>query len=205
MVAVGFGGLFDTGGIRPDGLVLQASGASRREALVRVTTLGGMEQGMLALYGCAASIAWLCLGPPGVPLDFTLPWAVVPLPAFAAAFWLASRYRARLAGRAGWRARLSVFTDAVLLIRALFARPVRHRGATGGMALFWAGDALAVWSALAAFGFLMNGAALIVGYCTGMVFTRRIAPLVGSGMLTLILPLTIRATGAPLATAITGV
>jgi len=36
---------------------------------------------------------------------------------------------------------------AVLLIRALFARPVRHRAAIGGMALFWAGDALAVWSA----------------------------------------------------------
>jgi hypothetical protein len=47
-----------------------------------------------------------------------------------------------------------VFLDAVLLIRALFARPVRHRGAIAGMALFWAGDALAVWSALAAFGFL---------------------------------------------------
>jgi hypothetical protein len=199
VVAVGFGG------ISPDGLVLQASGASRHEAMVRVTTLGGMEQGILALYGYAASIAWLCLGLPGVPLDFTLPWAVIPVPAFAAAFWLASRYRARLAGRAGWRARLSVFTDAVLLIRALLARSVRNRGATGGMALFWAGDALAVWSALAAFGFLMNGAAFIVGYCTGMVFTRRIAPVAGAAMLTLILPLTIRATGAPLATAITGV
>jgi hypothetical protein len=32
----------------------------------------------------------------------------------------------------------------VLLIRALFARPVRHRGAIAGMALFWAGDAAAV-------------------------------------------------------------
>ena len=132
LVAAGFGGLFSTGGIRPDGLVLQASGASRREALVRVTTLTGMEQGILALYGCAASIAWLCLGLAGVPMDdFTLPWAVIPVPAFAAAFWLASRYRARLAGRAGWRARLSVFLDAVLLIRALFTRPVRHRDAVG--------------------------------------------------------------------------
>ena len=205
MVAAGFGGLFSTGGIKPDGLVLQASGASRREAMVRVTTLTGMEQGMLALYGCAASIAWLCLGLPGVPLDVTLPWAVIPVPAFAAAFWLASRYRVRLQGRAGWRARLSVVFDAVLLIRALFARPVRHRGAIGGMAVFWAGDALAVWSALAAFGLVMNGAALIVGYCTGMVFTRRIAPLAGAGTLTLILPLTIWASGAPLATAITGI
>jgi hypothetical protein len=205
VVAAGFGGLFSTGGIRPDGLVLQADGASRREAMVRVTTLGGMEQGMLALYGCAASIAWLCLGLPGVSLDVTLPWAVIPLPAFAAAFWLASRYRAQLAERAGWRARLSVFLNAVLLIRTLFAHPVRHRGAIAGMALFWAGDALALWLALAAFGLVMNGAAFIVGYCTGMVFTRRIAPLAGAGMLTLILPLTICASGAPLATAITGV
>ena len=205
VVAAGFEGLFSTGGIRPDGLVLQASGASRREAMVRVTTLAGMEQGILALYGCAASIAWLSLDLPGVPLDFTLPWAVIPLPAFAAAFWLASRYRARLHGQAGWPARLSVFLDAVLLIRALFARPVRYRGAIGGMALFWAGDALAVWSALAASGLVMSGATLIVGYCTGMVVSRRTAPLAGAGTLALILPLTIWASGAPLATAITGV
>jgi hypothetical protein len=205
MVAVGFGGLFDTGGIRPDGLVLQAAGASRRDAVVRVTALAGLEQAMLALYGCAAAITWLCLGRPGLPVDITLPWAVIPLPAFAAAFWLASRSRIRRAGRAGWRARLSVFLDAVLLIRALFARPVRNRGATGGMALFWAGDALAAWAGLAAFGLLMNGAALLVGYATGMVATRRTAPLAGAGTLTLILPLTIWASGAPLATAITGV
>jgi hypothetical protein len=205
MVAAGFGGLFSTGGDRPDGLMLQGSGASRREAMVRVTALGGMEQAILALYGCAASIAWLCLGLPGVPLDFTLPWAVIPVPAFAVAFWLASRYRARRPGRSGRQARLSVFRDAVLLIQALFAHPVRHRGAIGGMALFWAGDALAVWSALAAFGLLMNVAAFLVGYCTGMVFTRRIAPLAGAGTLPLILPLTIWAAGAPLATAIVGV
>jgi hypothetical protein len=205
MVAAGFSGFFSTGGIKPDGLVLQNRGASRREAMVRVTTLTGMEQAILALYGCAAAIAWLSLGLPGVPADVTLPWAVIPIPAFAAAFWLASRSRARLAGRAGWRARLSVFLDAVLLIRALFARPVRHRGAIAGMALFWAGDALAVWAGLAAFGLVMNGAALLVGYCTGMVFTRRVAPLAGAGTLVLILPLTIWASGAPLATAITGV
>jgi glycosyltransferase 2 family protein len=205
VVAVGFGGLFDTGGIGPDGLVLQASGAGRREAMVRLTTLAGMEQAMLALYGCAASIAWLSLGRAGVPANFTLPWAVIPVPAFAAAFWLAGRYRVRLQRRSGCRARLAVFLDAVLLIRALFTRPVRHRGAIGGMALFWAGDALAVWSALAAFGVAMNGAALLIGYSTGMVFTRRTAPLAGAGTLALILPLTICASGVPLATAITGV
>jgi hypothetical protein len=205
VVAAGFSGLFATAGTGPDGLVLQASGATRREALVRVTTLTGMEQAILALYGCAASIVWLGLGRPGVPLDVTLPWAVIPVPAVAAAFWLASRSRARLPERPGWPARVSVFLDAVLLIRALFTRPVRHRGAIAGMALFWAGDAAAVWSALAAFGFVMIGAAFLVGYCTGMVFTRRIAPLAGAGTLTLILPLTIWASGAPLATAITAI
>jgi hypothetical protein len=205
LVAAGFDGLFSSGGVKPDGLALQATGASRREAMVRLTGLAGMEQGILALYGCAASIACLCLGLAQVPASFTLPWAVIPVPGFAAAFWLASRYRPRLQGRAGWRARLSVFLDAVLLLRTLFARPVRYRGAIAGMALFWAGDACAVWLALAAFGFQMNGAALLVGYCTGMVFTRRTAPLAGSGTLTLILPLTIWGSGAPLATAITGV
>jgi hypothetical protein len=39
----------------------------------------------------------------GVPLDFTPPWAVIPVPAFAAAFWLASAI-GPLQGRAGWRA-----------------------------------------------------------------------------------------------------
>jgi hypothetical protein len=132
--------LFSTGRIRPDGLVLEASGASQRQAMVRLTTLSGM----------------------GVPRrGAPHPGAVRP--------------------------------------------SGRHRGAIGGMALFWAGDSLAVWSALAAFGLLMNGAALIVGYCTGMVVTRRTAPLAGAGTLTLILPLTIWASGAPLATAVVGV
>jgi hypothetical protein len=204
VVTAGFDGLFSTGGIRPDGLVLQASGASRREARVRVAALNGVEEGILALYGCAASIA-LLLGLGVVPLDYTLPWAVIPIPAFVVVFWLASRYQARLQASAGWRGGLSVFVDAVLLIRKLFVHPVRHRGAIAGMALFWAGDALAVWLALAAFGFVMNVAALLVGYCTGMVFSRRVAPLAGSGMLALILPVTIWACGAPLATAVTGV
>src|SRR5580693_2037986 len=103
MVAAGFSGFFSTAGITPDGLILQNYGASRREAMVRVTTLTGMEQAILALYGCAAAITWLSLGRPGVALDVTLPWAVIPVPAVAAAFWLASRSRPRLAGQPGWR------------------------------------------------------------------------------------------------------
>ncbi|HEX5295925.1 MAG TPA: hypothetical protein VFW50_02965 [Streptosporangiaceae bacterium] len=51
----------------------------------------------------------------------------------------------------------------------------------------------------------MNGTALIIGFTTGMLFTRRVGPLGGAGLLALILPLTIWSSGAPLAVAITGV
>jgi uncharacterized membrane protein YbhN (UPF0104 family) len=73
------------------------------------------------------------------------------------------------------------------------------------MALFWAADAFAVWAGMAAFGFRMGVAELIVGYATGMVFTRRTGPLGGAGFLALFLPLCLWYCGAPLAGAVAGV
>jgi hypothetical protein len=93
----------------------------------------------------------------------------------------------------------------VALFGALFIHPRRWGSAVLGMALFWAADAFAVWAGLAAFGFQMNAAALIVGFGTGMVFTRRTGPLAGAGELALILPLTIWYSGAPFAVAVVGV
>ncbi len=84
-------------------------------------------------------------------------------------------------------------------------RPRRHGLATGGMLLFWLADAFSAWAALAAFGFTMNGAALIVGFGTGMVVTRRTGPLAGAGLLMLILPVTIWYSGAPLATSVAAI
>jgi len=73
------------------------------------------------------------------------------------------------------------------------------------MALFWAADAFAAWAGLAAFGYRMGAAPLVVGFATGMVFTRRTGPLAGAGILALCLPLTMWASGAPLAVAVTGI
>jgi uncharacterized membrane protein YbhN (UPF0104 family) len=73
------------------------------------------------------------------------------------------------------------------------------------MALFWAADAFALWAGLAAFGLRMNAAALIVGFATGMAFTRRVGPLGGAGILTLVLPVTLSYSGAPLTVAVVGV
>jgi hypothetical protein len=44
----------------------------------------------------------------------------------------------------------------------------------------------------------------IVGLGTGLVFTRRTDQLTGAGMLELVLPLTIWASGAPIAVAVLG-
>jgi hypothetical protein len=51
----------------------------------------------------------------------------------------------------------------------------------------------------------MNVAALIVGFGTGMVFTRRMGPLGGAGVLILVLPPALWYSGASLAAAVAGV
>lgn len=205
VVAAGFGGFLAHGGGALDQYALQAAGADEQEAKIRVVGLAGLEHGVLAIGGCGAAIAVLASGRGAPPLDFTLPWAVIPIPGFLIAFWAAERYRGRFAGRAGWRGKLGTFLDSIHVIRVLFAHPVRWGAAVCGMALFWAADAFAAWAGLAGFGFHMNAAALFVGFATGMLVTRRTGPLAGAGVLALVLPLTIWVSGAPLAVAIVGV
>jgi len=205
VVAAGFGGLFAHGGGALDRYALEAAGAGEPDAKARAAGLAGLEQGMLALGGCGAAIAVLASRLAVPPADFTLPWAIIPVPGFLIAFWVAARYRDRFRGRAGWRGALGIFLDAVHLIRELFLHPRRWAFALLGMALFWAADAFAVWAGLAAFGVRMNAATLTVGFATGMVFTRRTGPLGGAGILALVLPLTLWCSGAPLAAAVAGV
>lgn len=208
MVAVvigGFSGFASLGGSALDRYALRAAGADERESKVRTSLLTGMEQGVLAMIGTAAGIAVLAQGLPKPTADFSIPWAVIPVPGFALAFWAADRYRSRLRGRSGWRGRLSIFLDSIQLNKELFLRPHHQGPAVFGMAVFWLGDAFAMWAALETFGFHMNVAALFIGYATGMIFTRRTAPLGGSGILMLILPATICYSGAPFATAVVAV
>lgn len=205
VVAAGFGGFLAHGGGALDQYALEAAGADEQEAKVRVSGLAGLEHGVLAIGGTATAIAVLAMGRSLPPADFTIPWAVIPIPGFLVAFWLAERYRDRFSGRPGWRGHLGTFLDSIHIIRELFVRPRRWWPALAGMALFWATDAFACWTALAAFGFQMDAAALFVGFATGMVFTRRTGPLAGAGVLALVLPLTIWYSGAPFAVAIVGV
>lgn len=80
VVAAGFGGLFTNGGPGRTGWFSAPAARADARRWSASLPLAGLEQAMLALYGCATSIAWLCLGLPGVPLDFMLPWAVIAVP-----------------------------------------------------------------------------------------------------------------------------
>jgi uncharacterized membrane protein YbhN (UPF0104 family) len=204
VVAAGFGGLLAHGWGALDKQALKVAGAGEHGAKARAAGLAGLELAVLALGGWGGAIAVLASGL-GVPSpDFSLPWAIIPVPATLIGFWAAERYRDRFRGRRGWRGAVGVFLEAVHLIRELFVRP-RWGWAMLGMALFWAADAFALWAGLAAFGTRMNAATLLVGYATGMVFTRRTAPLAGAGILALALPASLWYSGAPLATAVAGV
>jgi hypothetical protein len=205
IVAAGFGGFLSHGGPALDSYTLRAAGASEREASVRVSALAGLEHGVLAIGGTAAAIVVLATGRTAPPLDFTLPWAVIPVPGFLTGFWLAERYRDRLRGQSGVRGKIGIFLDSIHLVRRLFLAPGRYWAAVPGMALFWAADMLAAWLGLAAFGYQMNAATFIVAVATGMVFTRRTGPLAGAGVLALVLPLTLWYSGAPLPVAIAGI
>jgi hypothetical protein len=205
VVAAGFGGFLAHGGGALDQYALQAAGAGENEAKTRVAALGGLEHGVLAIGGCAAAIVVLVSGRGQPPADFTIPWAVIPIPGFLIGFWAADRYRDRFRGRADWRGKLGIFLNSIDIIRVLFRSPAALGSASCGMALFWAADAFATWAGLAAFGVRMNAAELFVGFATGMVFTRRTGPMADAGVLALVLPLTIWVSGAPLAAAVAGV
>jgi hypothetical protein len=102
----------------------------------------------------------------------------------------------------GW---LAIARRREAAIKVLFLRPHRWASALLGMALFWAAEAFAAWAALAALGVNMSVAALVVGFGTGMVFTRRTGPLGGAGVLVLVLPPALWYSGAPFAAAVAGV
>ncbi|MGH2857600.1 MAG: hypothetical protein ACRDMJ_08950, partial [Solirubrobacteraceae bacterium] len=183
VVTAGFGGFLAHGGTALDEFAMRAGGADRREAKVRVGALAGFEHGVLALIVCPAAVAALIVGGVIPRTDLTWPWAVIPLPAFVLFIWLAERYRERLHGRGGWRRPVSMFFDVAHIVYAILRHPRRHGTAILGMAVYWGADMFALWAATAAFGYQMSVLAVIVALGTGMIFTRRTAPLAGGGLM----------------------
>jgi hypothetical protein len=183
VVTAGFGGFLARGGTALDEFAMRAGGADKREAKVRIGSLAGFEHGTLALIVCPAAIAALLTGAVIPRTDFSWPWAIIPPPAFVLAIWAAERYRERLHNRGGWRARVGMFLDTAHLVYGLISRPRRHGLALAGMALYWGADMFALWAATAAFGVRMSALTVIVCVGTGMLFSRRTAPVAGGGLM----------------------
>ncbi len=183
VVTAGFGGFLGHGGTALDEYAMRAGGEDKRQAKVRVGALAGFEHGTLALIVGPAAIAALILGVVIPRTDFTWPWAVIPPIGFVVALWLAERYRDRLRDRDGWRGKLGMFFDTAHLVYVVLKSPRRYGIAVLGMMLYWGADMFGLWAATAAFGFHMSALAVIVALGTGMIFTRRTAPLGGAGIM----------------------
>jgi hypothetical protein len=206
VVTAAFGGFLAHGGTAIDQLAMRAGGAGERDAEERVAALAGFEHGVLALIVCPAAIAALLAGVTIPHPDFSWPWALIPPPAFVVVIWLAERYRHGLRGRGGWRRLLGTFFEAAHLVFEILSHPIRRGRALWGMTLYWGGEMFALWATTAAFGFHLSALSVIIALGTGMIFTRRTAPLAGAGVMTVALVPTLwYGAAVPFATATLGV
>jgi uncharacterized membrane protein YbhN (UPF0104 family) len=212
-VVGGFGVFASTrtsGGFAVDYWALRTAGADREGAVARVLALGALEYAVLAPAALCAAIALLVDGE-GVSLGLTLPWLAV-IPGAAVAIWLTSPKRApRYAnpGPGAGRLRLA-FAHSVAglsLLRSLLVAPPREHGlGLLGTAAYWAGDIACLWGALQFFGNpRLSIPALIVGYATGYVLTRRSLPAGGAGVVEIALTFALHWVGFPFVRALLGV
>jgi len=211
-VIAGFGVFAATrtsGGFAADYWVLRSAGEDRDGAMARVLALGALEYAILAPAALCSAIAILVDGE-NVPLTITLPWLAV-IPGAFAAVWVSSPKRAARYADAGGGGRLRrAFAHAVAglaILRSMFVAPPREHGlGLIGTALYWAGDIACLWGALQVFGNpRLSLPALILGYATGYVLTRRSLPAGGAGIVEIALTFALHWVGFPFVRALLGV
>ncbi len=200
-----------SGGFAVDYWALRNAGDDREGAVARVLALGALEYAVLAPAALCAAIA-LILDPDNtVSLGLTLPWLAV-IPGAAVAIWLSSPKRAggyTRPGRDAGRLRVAFahFVRGLLILRSLLLAPPREHGlGVLGTGLYWAGDIACLWGALAFFGNpRLSVPALIIGYATGYVLTRRSLPAGGAGVVEIALTFALFWVGLPFVRAMLGV
>jgi uncharacterized membrane protein YbhN (UPF0104 family) len=211
-VVAGFGVFAATrtsGGFAVDYWALRSAGEDRDGAVARVLALGALEYVVLAPAALCSAIALIVSGA-DVPLSLTLPWLLV-IPGALAAIWISSPKRAPRYSdaRGGGRIR-QWFAHAVAglsILRAMFVAPPREYGlGLIGTAAYWAGDIACLWGALQFFGNpRLSVPALILGYATGYVLTRRSLPAGGAGIVEIALTFALHWVGFPFVRALLGV
>jgi uncharacterized membrane protein YbhN (UPF0104 family) len=199
-----------SGGFAVDYWALRTAGEDREGAVARVLALSALEYAILAPATLCAAITILADGE-DVSLGLTLPWLAV-IPGALVAIWLTSPKRARRysthAPDAGRLRQWFAHTVAGLsMLRSMFVAPPREHGlGLLGTAGYWAGDIACLWGALQFFGNpRLSVPALIVGYATGYVLTRRSLPAGGAGVVEIALTFALHWVGFPFVRALLGV
>jgi uncharacterized membrane protein YbhN (UPF0104 family) len=204
LVAFGFGAFLAKGGAALDSEALSTPSGGKREGEVRVMALDALEHAPLAPAACAAAIVLLAHGKRKPGLDFTIPWATL-VPLGAALAILGVRHRHRFAGRDGWRRRLRDVLESIHILFRLALQWRRHWPAFIGATIYWAGDVICLWTCLQPFRAAPPVAAIVLAHAVGYSLTRRTLPFAGAGIVEVLMPLTLVASGAPFAGAILGV
>jgi uncharacterized membrane protein YbhN (UPF0104 family) len=196
-----------SGGFAIDYWALRRAGARKNEAVARVLGLNALEYVVLAP---AALICAMILFIEGGPVQrvITLPWLLV-VPGFAVAFWLSSPKRrgwARIPDESGrLRRHFGNAVRSLALLRCMISQPRQHGAGLVGASLYWFGDIVCLWAALHAFSAHLPLAALVVGYATGYVLTRRSLPFGGAGVVEVSMTFALTWVGLHFAPALAGV
>jgi Mg2+-importing ATPase len=225
VVAIGFGAFVagsSAGTLGLDFWALQRAGEKPHVAARRVLALNTIEWAVLATFACISAVVVLVRGETDAPLGMELGWLVVVPLCVAAALWVSSPARAeRLSSLPrkdvelardprtwphwAWHLARAGFSDAVggvVIVRHILTRPLRHPGAVVGFPLYWAGDILALYAALRAFGAHAAVGALVLAYTTAYVVTALPLPAGGAGGVEAGLALSLSAVGIDLAPAL---
>lgn len=204
LVAFGFGAFLAKGGAALDSKALATPSGGKREGEIRVMALDALEHAPLAPAACAAAITLLAQGRRQPGLDFTIPWStLVPLGAILAVVGV--RHRHRFTGQDGWRGKLGDVLESIHILFQLALQWRRHWAAFAGAAVYWVGDVACLWACLQPFHAAPRIAAVVLAHAVGYSLTRRTLPFAGAGIVEVLMPLTLVASGAPFAGAILGV
>lgn len=184
---------------------LRQVGFDPRDAVVRLI---GMNT---AVYLVFASIAWsaavVALPTPAAPAGMALPWIVGVPVVIALARWFTAPARvARFTDSGGGRLKELLGTGvaaAAWVRRALFA--AEGRNLIGWAVLYWIGDIVSLWAALAAFGEPRAIHVVVLAYCTGYLAQLIPIPFLATGGVDAATTLTLTAVGVPVEVALLGV
>jgi uncharacterized membrane protein YbhN (UPF0104 family) len=195
------------GGLGVDYWALRRAGLDHSQAFARVIALKTLEWAVLGAAATAAAVVLLARGTE-VSSWALFPWLVVVPACYVAAAGVSEAERlARMRQRYVGRLR-RIFLDTILavaLVRHVLVHPLREAQALSGAGLYWAGNLLALWAGVRAFGVELGLAALVLAYATGYAATMLPLPAGGAGGVDASMTFALTVVGVPLGPALLGV